>query len=278
MPPVMASCARRQGACGRTCARTEHGGARRRRRVRGRDLRCRRVDRDLEPSPAACRERADQLAAGQVEIGLSIGITRSPDDADDLDHLLSHADLALYEAKQAGRGTYRFFSSAPRRCSTVASSSASCARPSTPESSSSSSSRVPASHQRIVAAEGFRAGIIRRVAGLRPPSSSPLPRRPGSCCRSARGCCGRPAGVPRRWTPSSCPVNVAPAQFRRGDLVARLRGNPGRYRPAAGTARARADRAHPVPGRCGPDGAPWRHSRPWACASRSTISAPAIRR
>ena len=53
-----------------------------------------------------------ELAGGAAEVGLSIGVARCPDDGDDLDHLLTHADLALYEAKQAGRGTYRFFSAA----------------------------------------------------------------------------------------------------------------------------------------------------------------------
>jgi diguanylate cyclase (GGDEF)-like protein/PAS domain S-box-containing protein len=42
-------------------------------------------------------------------IGASIGIAVYPDDARDRQTLLSHADTALYRAKNEGRGTYRYF-------------------------------------------------------------------------------------------------------------------------------------------------------------------------
>ncbi len=44
-----------------------------------------------------------------VMIATSIGIAIGPADGADADHLLKHADLALYRAKQDGRGVYRFF-------------------------------------------------------------------------------------------------------------------------------------------------------------------------
>jgi diguanylate cyclase (GGDEF)-like protein len=49
------------------------------------------------------------LQGHQVVIGTSIGIALAPDDGESTDALLKHADLALYRAKAAGRGTYRFF-------------------------------------------------------------------------------------------------------------------------------------------------------------------------
>jgi diguanylate cyclase (GGDEF)-like protein/PAS domain S-box-containing protein len=42
-------------------------------------------------------------------ISTSIGIALCPDDATDRHALLTHADTALYRAKNEGRGTYRFF-------------------------------------------------------------------------------------------------------------------------------------------------------------------------
>ncbi|MCW1989551.1 diguanylate cyclase (GGDEF)-like protein [Bradyrhizobium diazoefficiens] len=45
----------------------------------------------------------------QIVIGVSIGISLSPQDGSNADELLKNADLALYRAKADGRGTYRFF-------------------------------------------------------------------------------------------------------------------------------------------------------------------------
>ncbi len=51
------------------------------------------------------------LAAGQVTIGVSVGVATTGDSAD-LPELLAHADLALYAAKAAGRGTSRAYDAA----------------------------------------------------------------------------------------------------------------------------------------------------------------------
>ncbi len=44
-----------------------------------------------------------------VDIGVSIGISLSPDDGVDCDALMANADLALYRSKQEGRGRLMFF-------------------------------------------------------------------------------------------------------------------------------------------------------------------------
>jgi diguanylate cyclase (GGDEF)-like protein len=45
----------------------------------------------------------------EVESGASIGVAIYPDDADDPDGLMNHADLALYDAKNRGRFNYQFY-------------------------------------------------------------------------------------------------------------------------------------------------------------------------
>ena len=45
----------------------------------------------------------------QIATGVSIGIAVGPNDGADADTLLKNADLALYRAKQDGRGVFRFF-------------------------------------------------------------------------------------------------------------------------------------------------------------------------
>lgn len=69
--------------------------------------------------PADCIALATRLIAvlaepydiggHQIVIGASVGIAIAPNDGNDFDHLLKHADMALYRAKGEGRGTYRFF-------------------------------------------------------------------------------------------------------------------------------------------------------------------------
>ena len=50
-----------------------------------------------------------EIDGHQSAVGTSVGIAVSPGDGDDSDTLLRNADLALYRAKEDGRGTFRFF-------------------------------------------------------------------------------------------------------------------------------------------------------------------------
>lgn len=49
------------------------------------------------------------LTQRTVHVSLSMGVAIYPGDATDADMLLVHADAAMYEAKQGGRNTHRFF-------------------------------------------------------------------------------------------------------------------------------------------------------------------------
>ncbi|MBV8840619.1 MAG: EAL domain-containing protein [Alphaproteobacteria bacterium] len=49
------------------------------------------------------------LGGHHIATDTSIGIALAPDDGTEPDHLLRNADLALYGAKENGRGTYHFF-------------------------------------------------------------------------------------------------------------------------------------------------------------------------
>jgi diguanylate cyclase (GGDEF)-like protein/PAS domain S-box-containing protein len=49
------------------------------------------------------------LAGRELFMQASIGVSLYPDDGSDVDRLLRHAEAAMYEAKRAGRGSYRFY-------------------------------------------------------------------------------------------------------------------------------------------------------------------------
>ena len=56
---------------------------------------------------------AFRLAGQDLHVGTSIGIALAPKDGDDGPTLLKNADAAMYQAKRAGRSTYRLFSDLP---------------------------------------------------------------------------------------------------------------------------------------------------------------------
>jgi diguanylate cyclase (GGDEF)-like protein len=56
-----------------------------------------------------CIEQPFQIDEHEVFISASIGIAMAPADATLADELLRYADIALYEAKDAGRNTWRFY-------------------------------------------------------------------------------------------------------------------------------------------------------------------------
>jgi diguanylate cyclase (GGDEF)-like protein/PAS domain S-box-containing protein len=55
--------------------------------------------------------RPVEIGGQEIHISTSIGISHYPNDATDVNHLLKHADSAMYQAKDAGRNTIRFFTS-----------------------------------------------------------------------------------------------------------------------------------------------------------------------
>ena len=69
-------------------------------------------DDDIE---ALCKRVLRDVTAGiswetgEVSVGVSIGVAIAPADGNTMQELLRRADVALYQAKNDGRGTWRFF-------------------------------------------------------------------------------------------------------------------------------------------------------------------------
>lgn len=71
---------------------------------------------DLDAATRVAAKLLDEIRApsfiegNEIFVSGSIGISVFPDDADDADTLLRHADMAMYHAKQTGKNTFRVFS------------------------------------------------------------------------------------------------------------------------------------------------------------------------
>lgn len=69
------------------------------------------ADRAAHVAGAITQALARPIDVGGLQVGLSaaIGIALCPDDGVEVETLLHHADVAMYHAKQNGRGAFRFF-------------------------------------------------------------------------------------------------------------------------------------------------------------------------
>jgi diguanylate cyclase len=56
-----------------------------------------------------CLTRPIELADLEVHVSLSVGVSLYPSDGADRETLLKHADVAMYQAKRAGRNGYQFY-------------------------------------------------------------------------------------------------------------------------------------------------------------------------
>ncbi|MEH6650656.1 MAG: EAL domain-containing protein [Motiliproteus sp.] len=65
------------------------------------------VERILEQMQAAI-----PLAGHQLHVGASIGIALYPEDGEDAETLIQHADMAMYQAKEQGRNAFNYFTPA----------------------------------------------------------------------------------------------------------------------------------------------------------------------
>ncbi|RCS59798.1 diguanylate cyclase domain-containing protein [Parvibium lacunae] len=54
-----------------------------------------------------------ELSGLSLRVGTSIGIAMTPEDGQEVNELIAHADAAMYSSKQHGRGHYRFYSQLP---------------------------------------------------------------------------------------------------------------------------------------------------------------------
>ena len=235
-------------------ARPHHGaafaqrvrGAARRRRIRHR------AGRRDQPAPArgsptsAGRLRKPVLLAGQpFDVGLTIGVALFPRDGEDTRKLLANADLALYRAKEHGRGARRFFApDMDERCAAAHPGAAAAQAIENDELELLYQAQASIATGEIIGFEALaRWNHPERGYDRRRRSSSRSPRRAASSCSSATGCCGRPARKrPTGREPYTVAVNLSPCSSSTPTCRSIVHEHPGRDRPGARPAGARDHR------------------------------------
>jgi diguanylate cyclase (GGDEF)-like protein/PAS domain S-box-containing protein len=172
-----------------------------------------------------------QLGAHEVHSTPSIGATLFGEHADSLDELMKQADMAMYEAKAAGRNTLRFFDPAMQR------SAVESARLEADLRQGLFRREMTLHYQPIVGIDNAMTGVEALVRWRHPQRGMvgpdefiPLAEKTGlivplglwvleTACQQLKEWAGQPA-----YARLSIAVNVSARQFRQGDFVAQVIG------------------------------------------------------
>ena len=185
----------------------------------------------------------------------SIGIAIYPDDGRDFDGLLQKADTAMYNAKGAGRNTYRFFDEQMNAAGARAPAAAEPAAPGAfrAEFYLDYQPQLDIDSGKVIGMEALLRWQNPELGEVVPARFIPVAEECGlivpigdwvmeEACRQAQS--WREAG----WPELTMAVNLSALQFRRPGLIETVAG-ASKERLAAPFAGARADRIHPAAGR-----------------------------
>jgi diguanylate cyclase (GGDEF)-like protein len=132
-----------------------------------------------------------ELAGQQHYSTPSIGLTLFGPERQSVDELLKRADLAMYEAKAAGRNTHRFFDPGMQQALHERSSLEADLRQGLARAATSTCTTNPSWTTKATskAQKPWPAGTTPNAASSTPPNSSPWPNKPASSCPWAGTSC-----------------------------------------------------------------------------------------
>lgn len=163
--------------------------------------------------------------AGDIHLGVSIGVAVAPEDADTADELVRRADIALYRAKAEGRGTFRFFSPEMNEQIMRRRSLEAELRQALKEGEFELyfQPRVDARSLAIVGAEALVRWRHPQRGVVSPGEFIPLAEDTGIIVALGEWVLRTACTAAARWPDIRVSVNVSPVQFRTDDLVATVR-------------------------------------------------------
>ena len=181
-----------------------------------------------EDAEELCRKLIDLMAepfhhdGGEIRIGTSIGVSMAPADGTTPDELLRTADMALYRSKQNGRGTYNFYSNelnerlmAGRKLTEELRRGIDAG-----EFFIEYQPRFDARNQNIRSAEALVRWAHPERGRVSPANFIPVAERSGLIIPLGEWIIRTACIEAASWSSVGVSVNVSPAQFRDGEIVA----------------------------------------------------------
>ena len=162
------------------------------------------------------------LNTHQVTVDISVGISIAPDDATELNEVLKTADIALYEAKNTGRGTFCFYE--PDMNARMQSRD----KLERDLQSALTNGEFELYYQPVVTLKENKVRYFEALLrwhhptrGFVPPAEFiPIAEEPASSCRSANGCCGKPRAQAAEWPGEiGVSVNISSVQLTNKNLA-----------------------------------------------------------
>lgn len=174
--------------------------------------------------------RPAALAGRELQVGASLGVAMYPDDGDDPDSLLKHADVAMYAAKSRGRNNFQFFTRALNSVAEERLTLEAAMRVAIERDEFEVHYQPKLDHRRrIVGMEALARWFHPALGDIRPDRFIPIAEECGLILPLTTCILRRAFAAARRWNqgrdqPLRLAVNLSPRLFLSRDIVAHVSG------------------------------------------------------
>lgn len=174
--------------------------------------------------------RPAALAGRELQVGASLGVAMYPDDGDDADSLLKHADVAMYAAKSRGRNNFQFFTRALNSVAEERLTLEAAMRVAIERDEFEVHYQPKLDHRRrIVGMEALARWFHPALGDIRPDRFIPIAEECGLILPLTTCILRRAFAAARRWNqgrdqPLRLAVNLSPRLFLSQDIVAHVSG------------------------------------------------------
>ena len=170
------------------------------------------------------------LSGREFHVGASLGVAMYPEDGENSDALLKHADTAMYAAKNSGRNTFQFFTRELNRVADERLNIEAALRQAIEHDELDVYYQPKVDHRRrIVGVEALARWFHPEYGPVNPDRFIPIAEETGLIVPLTTAILRRAFAAAREWnrsspTPLHVAVNLSPRLFLSGDIVAHVAG------------------------------------------------------